>query len=96
MDNLKRIKKDITEGYQIDLAIRTLNTYATQETIDRQNNKAELYYLLGNAYRKKGNFAEALNNYRKAMEFDPESPATEAYQSLINILNFYNKDMYNH
>ena len=37
----------------------------------------------------------ALNNYLEAMERNPESPAAHAYQMTMDILNFYNKDMYN-
>ncbi|MDE6800271.1 MAG: tetratricopeptide repeat protein [Phocaeicola sp.] len=55
----------------------------------------ELYYLLGNAYRKMGNWQQALNNYLEAIERNPESSAVSARDMLMNILNFYNKDMYN-
>lgn len=56
----------------------------------------EAYYLLGNAYRKLGDFKSALNNYLKALELNPDSPATIAYKQMINILNFYHKDRFNH
>ena len=55
----------------------------------------EPYYLLGNAYRKMGNWQQALNNYLEAIERNPESPAVSARDMIMNILNFYNKDMYN-
>ena len=50
------------------------------------------YYLLGNAYRKMGNWQQALNNYLEAIERNPESPAVSARDMIMNILNFYNKD----
>ena len=53
------------------------------------------YYAQGNAYRKQGNWQEAINCYIKAIELDPESPAVEAKRMLDDILDFYNKDMYN-
>lgn len=56
----------------------------------------EAYFLKGNAYLKQGDVRQALNNYLRAMELNPESPAREAYRMQIDILNFYNKDMYNH
>ena len=37
----------------------------------------------------------ALNNYQKAIDLNPESPAADARQMVIDILNFFNKDMYN-
>lgn len=55
----------------------------------------ELYYLRGNAYRKQCNWQQALNNYLEAISLNPEGPATEAHRMLMEILEFYNKDMYN-
>ena len=54
------------------------------------------YYLRGNAYRKKGDIRQALNNYLTAMDLNPDSPAHIAHNQLISIMNFYNKDMFNH
>ena len=44
---------------------------------------------------KMGNWQQALNNYLEAIERNPESPAVSARDMIMNILNFYNKDMYN-
>ena len=62
-----------------------------------QNNQCndEPYYLLGNAYRKQGNWQMALNSYLEAIERNPDSPAVNARLMLMDILNFYNKDMFN-
>ena len=54
-----------------------------------------LYYLLGNAWRKKGNWQMAMNNYLEALEINPDSPARQALAIANEILDFYNKDMYN-
>lgn len=54
-----------------------------------------LYYLLGNAWRKKGNWQMAMNNYLEAIHLNPESPARQALDIANEILAFYNKDMYN-
>lgn len=56
---------------------------------------AEAYYLRGNAYRKLSNWQAALNDYQRAIDLDPTSPAQQARRMVIDILNFYNKDMYN-
>ena len=56
---------------------------------------AQEFYEQGNAYRKQGNWQEAINCYLKAIELDPESPAVEAKQMLDDIMNFYHKDYYN-
>ena len=83
------IKELIKEG-QLETAIEQLSQYIQLDSTDD-----EPYYLLGNAYRKQGNWQLALNNYLEAMERNPESPAVHAYQLTMDILNFYNKDMYN-
>ncbi|MCD8292434.1 MAG: tetratricopeptide repeat protein [Prevotellaceae bacterium] len=57
--------------------------------------KDEAYYLCGNAYRKLGNWQQALNNYRRAIDLNPASPAFQAYRAVMDILEFYNKEMYN-
>lgn len=54
-----------------------------------------LYYQLGNAYRKRGDFAEALNCYLEALSINPDSPAAEAYRMLVGIMEYYHKDYYN-
>lgn len=54
-----------------------------------------LHYLLGNAYRKQGDFPQALNCYLEAMSINPESPAVEAHHMLMSIIEFYHKDYYN-
>ena len=54
-----------------------------------------LFYLLGNAWRKKGNWQMAMNNYLEAVHLNPESPAAQALDIANEILAFYNKDMYN-
>lgn len=56
---------------------------------------AEEFYRQGNRYRKEGNWQEAINNYVKAIELDPESPAVEAKKMLDDILAYYCKDIYN-
>jgi len=56
---------------------------------------SELFYLLGNAHRKKGDWQQAINNYLEAVALDPASPAQRALDIANEILDFYNKDMYN-
>lgn len=86
---METIKQLISEG-KTDEAIRLLDEY-----IQKEQTSDEAYYLRGNAYRKKGEVRQALNNYLTAMELNPESPAVIAHNQMISILNFYNKDMYN-
>ena len=86
---LQTAKQLISEG-KTDEAILLLD-----EFIEKNKTSDEAYYLRGNAYRKKGDVRQALNNYLTAMELNPNSPAVIAHNQMISILNFYNKDMYN-
>lgn len=87
---MEKIKQLIYDGNTQE-AINQLNIIISKDqTID------EAYYLRGNAYRKEGNWKNAVNDYLAAMELNPDSPAHQAYQMAIEILSFYNKDMFNH
>ena len=56
---------------------------------------AEEYFKVGNEYRKRGDFMNAMNQYKEAIALDPNSPAVEAKRMLEDIFNFYHKDAYN-
>ena len=89
-EKLTQAKELIGKG-KVDSAIQLLNQCI-------ENHEActdEPFYLLGNAYRKQGNWQMALNNYLEAIEKNPDSPAVNAKKMLMDILEFYNKDMYN-
>ena len=90
-ESLNEYKSLIKEG-KLDTAIKGLTDYIEHY---KETCNDEPYYLLGNAYRKQGNWQMALNNYLEATERNPESPASNALQMVMDILNFYNKDMYN-
>lgn len=91
MANLIQIKELIDTG-NVANAIDELTRYLAMAENPR---KDEAYYLMGNAYRKQGNWQEALNNYQRAVDLNPGSPAANARKMVMDILNFYNKDMYN-
>lgn len=64
-----------------------------------QNNSAKTdyaFYLRGNAYSKAGDWRLAIDNYSRAIEINPQSPAVEARRAVMDILEFYNKEMFNH
>ena len=89
-EQLNHIRQLINEGH-VDTAISRLNDWLQTTS----SPTAEAYYLLGNAYRKKGDWQGALNNDQEAIALDPESPAADARKMVMDILNFYNKDMFN-
>ena len=88
---LSEIKKLIDLG-EVSKAIDNLTQLISTET----DNKDKIYYLKGNAYRKIGDWQGALNNYQYAIEVNPNSPAKHARKMIIEVLDFYNKDMFNH
>lgn len=57
--------------------------------------RATAYYLRGNAYRKQGDWRQAMNSYLEAKELDHDGPAAMALDHASEILNFFNKDLYN-
>lgn len=88
---IDKIQKQIAEG-NVNQTIIELNEYLLSDEFSKDT----VYYLLGNAYRKLGNWKEALNNYQYAIDVNPLSPAKQARAMVIDIMNFYNKDMFNH
>lgn len=86
---MNEIKQLIHDGHTSE-AIARLDAYLTEHP-----KSDEAFYLRGNAYRKEGNSREALNNYLAAMELNPDSPAHRAYRSEIEILDFFDKNLYN-
>ena len=91
MEQLELIKERLWKN-QVDEAIRELDALLQDDFAG----KDEAYYLRGNAYRKQSNWQQALNDYQRAADLNPDSPAVSARRALLDILEFYNKDMYNH
>ena len=88
--NREEIKRLISEN-KLEEAIRLLDAYLTE-----QPRSDDAWFLLGKAHYKLGNVRLALNSYLQAIEINQESPAQAAYDMAIKVLDFYNKDMYNH
>lgn len=83
--------KDLLDNGQADAAISLLQELLAHP----EEQTAQTFFELGCAYRKKGNWQEAINNYRKGADLSPDSPAADALEMMNDILNFYNKDMFN-
>ena len=87
--NLQNIKQQIQSG-SIAEAIEALNQY-----IKENPNSDEAWLLLGNAYRKQENWKDAMDAYTKATELNPDSPARDAYEHIVQILNSYDIQRFN-
>ena len=67
-EQLNHIRQLINEGH-VDTAISRLNDWLQTAS----SPTAEAYYLLGNAYRKKGDWKQALDNYQFAIDINPDA-----------------------
>lgn len=92
MEQIDNLKELINQG-DVDTAIEQLDQLLQDSSAGKE--KDTLYYLRGNAYRKKGDWKQALDNYQYAIDLNPHSPAVQARKMVMDILNFYHKDMYN-
>lgn len=61
----------------------------------RESERAALLYLRGSLYMKAGDWQQAMNSFMQSEALDDNGPAAEARQMLSEILDFYNKDLYN-
>ena len=91
MEQLMQIKEYLWQN-QVDKAIHELDTLLQSDFPQ----KDQVYYLRGNAHRKQSDWRRALDDYQRAADLNPCSPAVNARRALLDILEFYNKDMYNH
>ena len=90
MEQIDNLKELINQG-DVDTAIEQLDQLLQDTSVEKE--KDTLYYLRGNAYRKKGDWKQALDNYQFAIDINPEGPAVQARKMVIDILNFYHKDI---
>ena len=56
---------------------------------------SDLFYRRGRLLWKLGRKTDAMSDYGRAVEIDPQSPAATALDMAREVMNFYNKDMYN-
>ncbi len=56
---------------------------------------ADALYMKGKILWKMGRKAEAMSSYASAVDLNPDSPAAIALAQARQIMNFYNKDLYN-
>lgn len=83
------IRQHIETG-RADEAIRLADSM-----LSRCADDSLLHYLKGQAYMKKGDWQHAINCFLRSEENDPQGPAAQAREMLSDIMDFYNKDMYN-
>ena len=84
------IKALIDDG-MLDEALASINTLLQESPADDA-----LYYLKGKVLMRMGDWKKATDAYLQAQSLNPEGPAQEQLSMIKDIMDFYNKDMYNH
>lgn len=78
------------QGNDIESVIRKLDIDIAAHPTDDN-----LFYKRGNAYWKLQDWKQCLDNYTEAIRLNPDSPAVSMRNMVRDILQFYNKEMYN-
>ncbi len=81
--------RDLIQTNKLDEAEKELQLLSQDEPSEA------VFLLLGNLYRKRGDWQHALNNFHEALELNPEGVARMAIEHIQNILDFSNKDLIN-
>ncbi len=63
--------------------------------LDKLPADADVLYMKGKIRWKMGRKAEAMSSYASVVDLNPDSPAAIALAQARQIMNFYNKDLYN-
>ena len=91
---MKKETKDnlhvILNNGEIDKARQVLMSLIREDADDD-----ELHYMMGNVWAKTNDWQKALESYNQALELNPESPASEAKEMIMDILVFFDKERYN-
>ena len=92
---IQEIKEMLARSESRDVISHCDYIIENQNTEENKKFIAQLFYLRGNAYRQLGNWGKAMSSYLEASERDPEGPAKQACANALQILDFYNRDLYN-
>lgn len=87
---LEEIRSKIKEGATTIKAIEMLTNYIAENPKDD-----EARTLRGMKYWSMGERASAIHDYLEAIEINPQSKAVQALKATNEILDYYNKDLYN-
>ncbi len=81
----------LIDGGMFDEALASINTLLQESPADD-----ELHYLKGKVLIRQGEWKKATDAYLQAQALNPDGPAQEQLSMIKDIMDFYNKDMYNH
>lgn len=95
IETINQIKEMLAKSQSQDVIERCDYIIEHSEGVEDKKYLAQIYYLRGNAYRQLGDWGKAMSSYLEATDRDPNSPAKQAYAHSLEILDFYNHDLYN-
>lgn len=92
-----RIIMELSERIAILINNNDLNgaVHLLDKAIDETPDSADAYFERGKLHWRLGNRREAINDYTRASRLDPDSPASEALKHSMEIMSFFNPDLYN-
>ena len=86
---------DLAIAKLIDLGRPTGAVAEADRLIADGNATAATYYQRGRANGTLGRKGEAMSDYSKSVSLDPASPAAEALIICHEVMDFYDKNLYN-
>lgn len=84
------ILRDLTEQENYTEALKHADDFLKEDEKDDM-----LWYLRGNIFKKQEQWKQAIDSYTEAISINPKNPATTMRRICIDILNFYDKTLYN-
>lgn len=91
------MKQEIED--KIRSLLREGNIAEAETLLDQLNREGKdddaVFYWQGNVQRQRDNWQKALQYYARAIELNPKSPAQEARQMLLDIVQFRDMQRYN-
>lgn len=90
MNNEQDILRDLTKGLTAKQAVEQLSRYIAEHP-----ESDEALTMRGMKYWAMSRRSEAINDYLAAIRLNPQSRAVQALKATNEILDYYNKDLYN-
>lgn len=90
MENNYNKIRELTETEQYADALSMVDSLINEFPKDDM-----LWYLKGNVFKKQEQWQQAIDSYTQAISINPKNPATTMRRICIDILNFYDKTLYN-
>ncbi|MCM1006115.1 MAG: tetratricopeptide repeat protein [Prevotella sp.] len=90
MKNIEEIKAEYEKALNAEQAVADYTAL-----IQAAPENDEPYVERGLMYWKLGKRAEAINDYNEAIRLNPNSRAVQVKSATYDILDFYNKDLFN-